>query len=186
MKNLKKIALALVLVFAISSVSFAGLRIGKLGIEYENLLIGNPIGANNATLTQIPGLFYQFTEDLSGTIGLIYSSGTNGTDPDKSDTNLGLKLKGIWNLGSGKTVPHLGAELGYLAATNGEDDDKSSTKLQLAILYGVEVLWLPSCSILLDVRILDYVTSKKKGDDKASSTLAILSGTTLGIRWYIL
>lgn len=177
---MKKLALALVIVFALSSVSFAALRAGKIGIEFENLIIADPLNYNNAGLTAMPALFYQFTEDLSGAIGLVYANNPpigGGT----ADTDLAIKLKGTWNLASGKTVPHLAAEIGYESLTPGSGD--GTTTMQLAIIYGVEALWLPGLSIVLDARLLDYQSVDHSGT--SDSQTALLSGATLGIRWYL-
>ena len=178
---MKKLALALVIVFALSSVSFGALRAGKFGIEFENLLVADPLDYNNGWYTAMPALFYQFTEDFSGAIGLLY-----GNDPDPSgytDSSTMVKLKGTWNLGSGKTVPHLAAELGLESFTDGSDSDYSYTWLQVALIYGVEALVLPGLSITLDARVLDYANQDENG--VGDSEIAILSGATLGIRWYL-
>ncbi|MCX5726244.1 MAG: hypothetical protein NT030_03515 [Candidatus Saganbacteria bacterium] len=174
---MKKLALALVIVFALSSVSFGALRAGKIGIEFENLLISDPLEYNQAYLTAMPALFYQFTEDLSAAIGLVY-----GNDPSGAgETDLAVKLKGTWNLGSGKTVPHLAGEIGYQSYQPGSGDGE--TCLQLAILYGVEALWLPGLSITLDARLIDYGSYDESGTSDTQT--ALLSGATLGIRWYL-
>ena len=184
---MKRIALALAIVFCLSSVAFGALRAGSVGIEFENLLIGNPLSGlsgpyNTAGLTAMPALFYQFTEDVSGSVGFIYVS-----DPipatDDTDTYMGLKLKGLWNLGSGKTVPHVGAEIGYESYTDASTPANDFTLMQLAILYGVEAMWLPGLSVMLDARLLDYQGKDVSGT--SDTQLVLLSGATFGIRWYM-
>lgn len=187
---MKKIALALLIVFSISSVAFGALRAGKIGLEVGNLIIGNPLTGPAGPYNTAVGnamLFYNFTEEISGGIGIIYVSDPENNIVEDTDTSLGVILKGLWNLGSGKTVPHIGIEIDYI---NLELPSmmSSGTSTSLAILFGVESMWLPGLSVLLDARLLDYQTVELTGGvlPDPGSQLTLLSGATLSIRWYII
>lgn len=181
---MKKIALALAIVLCFSSVAFGALA-GKFGAEASNLIVANPLGF----IVCGKGMFfYQFTEDVSGGVGII-----NVNDPipgADTDTVLGLQIKGQFNLGRGKTIPHLGVELDYVSAdiSGSSSPDDTYTILNLAIMYGVEVMWIPDLSILLDARVLEYgsMDGVFLGATTQDSHVALLSGGTLGIRWYIM
>ena len=181
---MKKITLALLIVFCLSSLAFAT-KAGRVGIEASNLIIGNPLGY----LTGGKGmLFYQFTNDISAGIGLISSNDPTGSND--TDSYLGLQLKGQWNLGKGKIIPHVGAEIDYVSGdTPGGAWLTSFSFINLALTYGYEVMWLPGLSIVGDVRVLEYSSLDGTNifdDQETDTSLSLITGTTLGIRWYIL
>jgi hypothetical protein len=181
----KVFVLTLILTMLFSSTAFAALREGKIGIDAFGQLIGNPTGNN----TSISGgsLFYHFTEDLSASIGVTIVNDKNSAIFDAKDTWTGIALKGYWNLARGKMVPRLGLEAVYYSADLNSVDGNVNA-LAIHLLFGGEVMWLPNLSTYLDVVVLDYSTMTATSTvlpDAEDANLAILSGTTFGIRWYI-
>jgi len=186
---MKKIALALLIVFSISSVAFGITRAGRFGLEGSYFLITSPLWLNQYRASGAigcGGLFYNFTEDLSMSLGAIYAADPRDIMTQATDSAIGIILKGLWNLGRGDTVPHLGIEAWYLNRDL-PSIYSSVSVFNLALLYGVEAMLLPDFSVMLDARLIDYQTMNPKGNIMDhGSQLILISGATLSFRWYIL
>ncbi|MCX5726243.1 MAG: hypothetical protein NT030_03510 [Candidatus Saganbacteria bacterium] len=188
---MKKIALALLIVLSVSSFAFGITRAGSFGLDGSCFIKTSPLGGSPSSPYNVAaeggGFFYNFTEDLSVSIGAIYVNDPTVYAVAATDSGIGVILKGLWNLGRGDTIPHLGIEVSYvsfdLPAYLG-----SAATTNIGVLFGVESMLLPDFSVMLDARLIDYQTMDTTGPivPNFGSQIALFSGAALSFRWYIL